>query len=100
MPYVTADLDTVLLDATIQSTPHPPNSPPIRSKSLQFRVKDVVGNCVRGLTEVQIEDIHSSCLVHWCSHSIIDGHKVGQAGLALGEVTVAVSNHFPVLHVL
>ena len=30
---------------------------------------------------------------------MIEGHGVGQAGLALGEAMLAVSNHLPVLHV-
>lgn len=32
--------------------------------SLRFRVKGVVGDHVRGLTEVQIDDISSCSLVH------------------------------------
>jgi len=29
----------------------------------------------------------------------MEGHWAGQAGLALGETMLAVSNHLPVLHV-
>ncbi|KAK4828525.1 hypothetical protein QYF61_026947 [Mycteria americana] len=57
-------VDHYPLDATIQSIPHPLNSPSIRFISLQFREKDVVGDLVKGLTEVHIDDIHSSSLVH------------------------------------
>ncbi|KAK4830182.1 hypothetical protein QYF61_008973 [Mycteria americana] len=57
-------VDHYCLDATIQPIPPPPNRPPIKSVSLQFREKDVVGDCVKGLTEIQIDDIHSSSLVH------------------------------------
>ncbi|KAK4816932.1 hypothetical protein QYF61_025428 [Mycteria americana] len=34
---------------TTRPIPHPPNSPPIKSISLQFREKDVVGDHVKGL---------------------------------------------------
>ena len=44
------------LDETIQLIPHPPNSPSIKSIPLQFREKDVVGDHVKGLTEVQTDD--------------------------------------------
>lgn len=51
--------------------------------------EDVVGDCVKGLTEVQINDICSPSPVH----PITGVHWVGQAGLALGEALLAVSNH-------
>ncbi|KAK4818403.1 hypothetical protein QYF61_012324 [Mycteria americana] len=56
-------IDRYPLDATIQTIPHPPNSPPIKSVSLQFREKDVVGAHVKGLTEVQIDDILGGTLL-------------------------------------
>jgi len=59
-----------------------------------------VGDHVKGRTEVQIDDIHSSPLVHPCSHSITAGHYVAQAGLTPGEAMLAVSNHLPVFHML
>lgn len=31
-------------------------------------------NCVKGLAEVQIDDISGSSLVHWRSYAIIEGH--------------------------
>ncbi|KAK4831174.1 LOW QUALITY PROTEIN: hypothetical protein QYF61_015644 [Mycteria americana] len=42
----TASVDCHPLDATIQPIPYPLNSPPIKSISLQFREKDVVGDRV------------------------------------------------------
>ncbi|KAK4816043.1 hypothetical protein QYF61_011051 [Mycteria americana] len=47
-------VDHYPLDMAIQPIPYPPNSPSIKSVSLQFRDKDVVGDHVKGLTEVQI----------------------------------------------
>jgi len=41
---------------------------------IQFREKRIVGDCAKGLTEVQIDDICISSLVHRCNHSIIEGH--------------------------
>ncbi|KAK4830334.1 LOW QUALITY PROTEIN: hypothetical protein QYF61_010098 [Mycteria americana] len=42
----TTSVDRYPLDATIQPIPYPLNSPPIKSVSLQFREKDVVGDHV------------------------------------------------------
>ena len=55
--------------------------------------------CVRGLTEAWLEDIYSSSLAHGCSHSILEGPQVAEAGLALGAATLAVPNLLPVPHV-
>ncbi|KAK4831239.1 LOW QUALITY PROTEIN: hypothetical protein QYF61_016471 [Mycteria americana] len=60
----TTPIDCYPLDAPIQPIPYPLNSPPIKSISLQFREKDVVGDQVKGFTEVQIDDIHCFSLVH------------------------------------
>ena len=60
-------IDHYPLDAIIQPIPCAPNSPPIKSIFLQSREEDVVGDCVKGLTKVQISNIHSSALVHWYS---------------------------------
>jgi len=67
-------MDHYPLDETIQPIPHPPNRPPIKSIFLQLREKDVVGDHVKGLTEVQTDDIHSSSLVYRSSHVIIESH--------------------------
>jgi len=40
---------------------------------------------VKGLTEVQIEDISASSFVRWCSYTIIICNKFGQAGLGFGK---------------
>ncbi|PKU40440.1 solute carrier family 22 member 7- hypothetical protein [Limosa lapponica baueri] len=52
------------LDATIQPIPYPLNSPPIKSISLQLDEQDVVGDRVKGLTEVQTDHIHMSSLIY------------------------------------
>jgi len=56
-------IDHYPLATTIQPILHPPNSPPIKTISPQCREKDVVGDYVQGLTEIQIDYIRSSSLV-------------------------------------
>lgn len=51
---------TNTLGATIKLFHSPPNSPPLKYISLQRSEKE---NCVEGLTELQMDDIHSSSLV-------------------------------------
>ncbi|PKU41176.1 hypothetical protein llap_8516 [Limosa lapponica baueri] len=67
------DIDHCPLDPTIQPVPHPLNSPPIKSLPL-LTSADVVEDRIKGLTEVQIDIICSSSLIHCCGHSIIEGH--------------------------
>ncbi|KAK4818846.1 hypothetical protein QYF61_020065, partial [Mycteria americana] len=78
----TTPVDCYPLDATIQPIPYPLNSPPIKSVSLQFREKDVVGDHVKGFTEVQIDNSaglywvkekekeNSSPELHWTLSSV------------------------------
>jgi len=47
-------------------------------------------DCAKSLTEVWIDDIGGSSLVHWCSYTITEGHQVGQAGFALGEAMLVI----------
>lgn len=54
--------------------PYPANNPSVKSTSLQFRGKNIGPDCIKGLTEVQVDDICNPSLVHWCSHSIVEGH--------------------------
>jgi len=42
-----------------------------------------VGNSVKGLTKVQVDDIHSLSLIHYTGHLVIEGDQVGQAGIKL-----------------
>lgn len=52
---------------------------------------------VTDLAEVSVDDICWSSPLDCCSHSIIEGHRVGQAGFALSEAFLAVSDDL-VLH--
>jgi len=58
-----------------------------------------MGDCVKGLSEVQIDDVSGSSFVHCHSYTIIKSGKIGQAGPALGEAMLVLPYHLPLLHV-
>jgi len=60
-----------------QPISYPVSGPPIKSTSLQFGDKDVMGDNVKGLAQVQLNDIGRLPLIHQSRHSIIEGHKIG-----------------------
>jgi len=87
-------IDDKPLAATFQKIPYPPNSPLFKSFSLQFKDKDVVGDCVKVLAEeIQVDDIICLTFVHQYHHSITEGHQIGQARPSLGEAMLAVLDH-------
>lgn len=45
--------------------------------------KNVVGDCIQGLLEVQVDDIHGSSLVRSCSHSIVEATRLVRHDLPL-----------------
>ena len=51
--------------------------------------------CVKGLTEVEIDDISGSSLAHRCCDALIESHYVGQAGFALGEAMLVLPHQLP-----
>ncbi|XP_031953022.1 uncharacterized protein LOC116438291 [Corvus moneduloides] len=64
-----------LFEDIIQPLSYPSNSTLIKSKSVQFTEKDVVRNCVKDLTAVQINDICSSSLVNCWSDPVLEGNQ-------------------------
>ena len=46
---------TIPLSTDFQTIPYPLTSPPLKSVPLQFRDKDVVGDHVKGLAQVQVD---------------------------------------------
>lgn len=50
------------------------HSPFIKPISLQFSNKNIVGDCIKSLREVQVDVISSCSPVQWFSYSIIKGH--------------------------
>jgi len=57
-----------------------------------------VGNSVKSLTKVLVDDIHSLSLVHWVGHLVIEGDQIGQAGRAFLETMLAGTDPMVVLH--
>jgi len=58
--------DHHFLDLIQQPVLCPVNNSPIKSICFQFGEKDVVGYHIKGLTEVQIDDISGFSFVYWC----------------------------------
>ena len=58
-----------------------------------------MGNSVKGLTTVQVDDIHSLTFIHWVGHLVIAGDQDGQVGPAFHEPMLAGPNPLVVLHV-
>ena len=48
---------------------------------------------IKGLSEVQVDDITCSAFVHSLCHLIVEGHQIGQAWSTLGDAMLAVSDH-------
>ena len=65
------------LSAAFQPISYPTSGPPIKSTSLQFGDKDGVGDHVKGLGQVQVNDTGRLPFIHQCRHSIVEGHKIG-----------------------
>ena len=80
-------IDHHFLDIVLTWVPHPLNGTPIKFISFQFREKDVMGNYVKSLTEVQIDDISGSSPVHLHHHI----RPLSWSGLVLGEAMLGVS---------
>ena len=62
------------LNLILQPVFLPSDSPPIKCISFQFDEKDAVRHCVKGLADVEIDDISVSSLVHWCADIVINSH--------------------------
>ena len=54
-----------------------------------------MGDYVKGLTEIQVDDISGSCSLMQLHHR---KNKVGQAGPALGEAVLAIPYHLLLFH--
>lgn len=62
--------------------------PAFKSTSLQSRDKDVVLDHLKGPTQIQENDINCPSSVHRCRHSLMEGHRTGQAWSAFGEAVL------------
>ena len=62
--------------------------------------EDAVGNSVKSLTEVQVQNIHSLSLIHYAGHLVTEGDQVGQEGLTFHEPMLAGPDPLVVMHML
>lgn len=54
---------------------------------------------VRGLAQVQVDNIGCLSFVHWSHQSIVESQQIGQAQSALDEAILVVLDHLIVSHV-
>ncbi|RMB88407.1 hypothetical protein DUI87_35207 [Hirundo rustica rustica] len=62
----------------MQPVPNPVKSAPVQATSFQLIQEGAVGDSVKGLAEIQIDNIHSPSCIHQVSHLVIKGSQVGQ----------------------
>lgn len=67
--------------------------------SLQFGDKDAMWDHVEDLIVIELGDISQSYLGNSCSHSITEGHQVGQKRLVLSRAVLTASEHLLVFYV-
>ena len=79
---------------------YPSSGPPVKFTPLKFRDKDLVGNHVKGLAQVQVYNISHHPLLHQSCHSIIEGHQIGYARPSSGEAVLAVLDHTLIPHMI
>lgn len=60
-------------------------NPSVKPVSLQFNDKGVMWDCVKGLTEVKVDEISYSSRMHKHSHSVVEGHHISEAMLAVTD---------------
>ena len=54
---------------------------------------------VKGVVEVQVDDIYLPSPIHQSHSSTTEGHQIGQGRPDLGEAMLAVSNHLFIFYV-
>lgn len=53
-------------------------------------------NSVKCISQVQVDYVTCSSLIHQCYNLVIDGLQICQAKFALSEAMLAITNHLPV----
>ncbi|RMC21926.1 hypothetical protein DUI87_02797 [Hirundo rustica rustica] len=66
------------LGPAIQPVPNPAKSAPVQAMGCQIIQECAVGDSVKSLAEVQIDNIHSPSCIHQVGHLVIKGDQVGQ----------------------
>jgi len=59
-----------------------------------------VGDSVKSLAEVKVENIHCSPLIYPASHATIEGYQMAQASFPLGEFMLTTPHNLFFLHLL
>ena len=70
----------------------------LTTSSISFQFGDIIEDCVKGLTEVQTDDISGSSFAHWHSYAIIKYDKIGHSGSAAGETILVIPYHLSLFH--
>ena len=60
--------------------------------------EDIMGDSVKSLAEVEVDNIHCSPLIYSAGHPIIEGHQIGQAWFPLGESMLTTPDNLFFLH--
>ncbi|RMC18375.1 hypothetical protein DUI87_04261 [Hirundo rustica rustica] len=66
------------LGPAIQPVPNPVKSAPVQAMGCQLFQECAVGDSVKSLAEVQIDNTHSLPCIHQAGHLVIKGDQVGQ----------------------
>ncbi|RMC13151.1 hypothetical protein DUI87_10682 [Hirundo rustica rustica] len=66
------------LDPAILSVLYPVKGAPVQAMGCQLIQEYAVGDTVKGLAEIQIDNIHSPSCIHQGGHLVIKGGQVGQ----------------------
>jgi len=59
-----------------------------------------MGDSVKSLAEVEVDDIHSSPLIYPASHATVESYQIGQARFPLGESMLTTPDNLLFLHLL
>ncbi|RMC19694.1 hypothetical protein DUI87_03258 [Hirundo rustica rustica] len=61
------------LGPAVQSVPNPAKSAPVQAMGCQLIQEYAVGDSIKGLAEIQIDNIHSPSCIHQAGHLVIKG---------------------------
>ena len=80
-----APLMTTPLSSALQPVLKPPHWPLIQPTFPELPYEDVMGDSVKSLAVVKVDNIQCSPLIYPASPAITEGYQIGQARFPLGE---------------
>ena len=83
-----------LLNSANHPVPSPSPCPPIYPTISTLHCKDVMGNSVKSLGEVKVNNIHPP-FIHSTNNDIIEGHEGGQVWVSLGDSILTTPDKLP-----